>query len=168
MKDIYINLEKEIFVGNILDIGLENYGIVYNIAKKYEEDFEVEYLEGKEGKKYIEEGIYDNCILFFSLRNLLNKKLKNNLLKDIYKYLKSDGILYIWDIDKGFGKTFMGKIKISLPDERIKEVYLKDINILNDNSKDTILQLLKSENFDIISTVCSDNIYYIKSKKRGE
>lgn len=165
MNNIYINLEKEIFAGNILDIGLENNGIVYNIAQKYEENFEIEYLEGKEGKKYIEKGIYDNCILFFSLKNFYNRNAKINLFKDIYKYLKPSGILYIWDIDKGFGKTFKGKIKIALPDKKIKEIYLKNINILNDNSKDTILQLLKSEKFDIISTVCSDNIYYIKSKK---
>ena len=65
-KDIFINMEREIFRGNILDIGLENHGIFYNIYKQYNDDVNVEYLSGKEGKEKISEDFYDSCILFFS------------------------------------------------------------------------------------------------------
>ena len=37
-KEVFINLEKEIFKGNILDIGFSNHGIIYNISKQYIDD----------------------------------------------------------------------------------------------------------------------------------
>lgn len=64
-KDIFINMEKEIFKGNLLDIGMDNQGIIYNIYKEFNDNVNVEYVSGKEEGKNIKEDYYDNCILLF-------------------------------------------------------------------------------------------------------
>ncbi|MDU7252170.1 MAG: class I SAM-dependent methyltransferase, partial [Clostridium sp.] len=33
INEIVINMENEIFRGNLLDVGTDNYGIIYNIYK---------------------------------------------------------------------------------------------------------------------------------------
>lgn len=164
-KDIFISMEREIFRGNILDIGLENQGIFYNIYKQYNDDVNVEYISGKEGKKNINENFYNSCILFFSFSSIWLKKRKRDLIKDIYKYLNEDGMIYIWDIDKGYGKFFNGHIKIVIPGSKIKHMSIKELNILKDNSKKNTIKLLESY-FDILDSKSSDGIYYIKARKR--
>lgn len=59
-KDIFINMEKEIFKGNLLDIGMDNQGIIYNIYKEFNDNVNVEYVSGKEEGKNIKEDYYDN------------------------------------------------------------------------------------------------------------
>lgn len=93
-------MENEIFRGNLLDVGTDNYGIIYNIYKQYNEDSNLEYINGAEEKENIKEGYYDNCILLFSFSNIFFKKNRMSLIRDIYRYLKEGGNVYIWDIDK--------------------------------------------------------------------
>lgn len=164
-KNIFISMEREIFRGNILDIGMENQGIFYNIYKQYNDDINVEYISGKEGKKNIHENFYDSCILFFSLNSIWLKNKKRELIKDIYKYLNKDGIIYIWDIDKGYGKIFNGHIKVVIPGSKIKHMDIKELNILKDISKENTIKLLENY-FDIIDSKSSDGIYYIKARKK--
>ncbi|KAJ51602.1 hypothetical protein BD780_002130 [Clostridium tetanomorphum] len=170
-EEIQLKLQQEYFKGNILDIGVSNNGIIYNVYKYFNKEIrdniELEYINGKEEGKNIEKGIYDSCILFFTLSNIWLKKSKKNLLKDIYEYLNKDGCLYIWDIDKGYNKTFFNKIKIILPENNIKEIQLKDINILKDNSRESISKLIE-EDFKIINIEEKEGIYYIKASKKNK
>lgn len=46
-------MENEIFRGNLLDVGTDNYGIIYNIYKQYNEDSNLEYINGAEEKESI-------------------------------------------------------------------------------------------------------------------
>ncbi|GAA0746155.1 class I SAM-dependent methyltransferase [Clostridium oceanicum] len=163
-EEIFINLEREIFRGNVLDIGARNYGIIYNVYKKYNDDISLEYINGEKDKENIKDDYYDNCILLFSFRNVYFKRTKTKLVKEIYKYMKTGGCLYIWDIDKNYGKTFNGKLKILVPNGKLKKLSIKDINIFKDNSKKTILSILKPY-FKIEDLKNSDGIYYIKAKK---
>lgn len=165
IKETFINMEHEIFRGNLLDIGTDNYGIIYNIYKEYDKDSNLEYINGEEEKENIKEGYYDNCILLFSFSNIFFKKKRLSLIRDIYKYLKEDGFVYIWDIDKKAKETFNGKIKILLPGEKVKDIYIKDLNILKDSSLDTTVKLLESY-FEIKDLKSSDSVYYIKGKKK--
>ncbi len=75
IKEIVINMENEIFRGNLLDVGTDNYGIIYNIYKQYNEDSNLQYINGAEEKENIKEGYYDNCILLFSFSNIFFKKI---------------------------------------------------------------------------------------------
>ena len=58
-------MENEIFKGNLLDVGLDNQGIVYNVYKQFNDNINVEYISGKDERKNIMEDYYDNCILLF-------------------------------------------------------------------------------------------------------
>lgn len=158
-------MEKEIFRGNILDIGFKNYGVVYNIYKEYNDDDNIEYVSGKEEKESIKENFYDSCIILFSFSSIWLKMNKKNFIKDIYRYLTKDGLLYIWDIDKGYGKIFKSCIKISIPGRRLREIKVRDLNILKNNTKENTLKLLKN-NFEILDLKASNGIYYIKAKKK--
>lgn len=165
-QEIFINMEKEMFKGNLLDIGNDNYGIVYNLYKQYNEEANLEYIHGRENKEEVEKEFYDNCVLLFSLNNIWTKYNRKSLFKEIHKCLKEDGTIHIWDIDKGYGKLFNAKIKILLPDRKMKTIEIRDYNILKDTSKKNLIKLLQ-QYFEIIDLRASDNIYYIKGIKKG-
>lgn len=165
-KEAFINLEKEIFKGNVLDIGFSNHGIIYNVYKQYIDDSSsVDYIEGKEEKRRIEDGEYDVCALFLTLSDIKFTHSKTKLIYDIYKFLKSDGLLYIWDIDKGFAKIFNSTIKIVLPDKSTKQIFLRDFNIFKNSSKENTMKILQPY-FEIVTLKNSDNIYYMICQKK--
>jgi hypothetical protein len=163
-KEIFINMEQEILTGNILDIGKDHHGIVYSLFKQYNDETSVEYVSGKENKELIKKREYDSCVLFFSLSNIWLKYNKRKLIKDIYEFLRENGTIYIWDIDKGYSSFFYAKVKLSLPERKIKEISVRDLNPLKDNSKNSMIKLLQ-EYFEIVDSKSSDNIYFIKGRK---
>ncbi|MEW9096220.1 MAG: class I SAM-dependent methyltransferase [Clostridiaceae bacterium] len=165
VKEALIDLSNEEIQGSILDIGIKNYGVIYNISKHFSKNFDVDYIDERKDDVKIEQDYYDCCTLFFTLRDILLKTSKERLFKDIHTYLKEDGYLYIWDVDKKYNKYFHSKIKIKLPDNNMKEITIKDYNIFKDNSKDSILKLL-NHYFIIIDSLERDGLYFIKAKKR--
>jgi len=106
-------------------------------------------------------------VLLFSLRNINLKMYKKKLIKDIYKFLKEDGNIYIWDIDKGMNSVFNGRIRILLPNRKISEIIIKDYNIFKNSSKESTVKILK-DYFEIVDIKSSNNVYYIKGKKKGK
>ena len=164
-KEIFISLEKEIFRGNILDVGLDNYGVVYNIYKQYHDNVNVEYISGKEEVGSLKEEFYDSCILFFSFSSIWLRINKRKFIRDIYRYLNKDGLLYIWDIDKGYRKVFNATVKIVIPEGKLRQIKLRDLNVFKDTSKQNTIKLLE-EYFNIIDMKSSDGIYYIKARKK--
>ena len=165
MKEIFINMQNEVFTGNILDVGMDNYGIIYNVYKQYNEEAAVDYVHGKNEKRFLEKEGYDSCIMLFSLKNIWLKMNKKNFFRELSSFLKDDGVVHIWDIDKGYSKIFNAKIKILLPERSIKEIVVTDVNPLKDTSKESTIKLLE-QYFEIIDLKASDNIYYIKARKK--
>jgi hypothetical protein len=165
-KEIFINLEKEIFRGNVLDIGLDNYGVVYNIYKQYNDNINVEYIRGREEVGTLKTEFYDSCILFFSFSGVWLKVNKRKFIRDICRYLNKDGLLYIWDIDKGYRKIFNATVKIVIPENRIRKIQIKDLNIFKNNSKKNTVKLLEKY-FNIVDIKSSEGIYYIKAMKKA-
>lgn len=166
MENVFINFEKEIFKGNVLDVGLKNYGIVYDLCKNNDEAMDVEYVEGKEEKKFIAKNSYDSCVAFFALKDLILDSDKKNFFKDMFEFMKNNATMYLWDIDKSVFRTFRGRFKVALPDSKVKEIEIKDFNILSDNSCNKICNMMKPY-FNIIDVKCSNNVYYIKAQKKG-
>ncbi|KOA21369.1 hypothetical protein CLHOM_00400 [Clostridium homopropionicum DSM 5847] len=164
-KEIILNLIEQKFNGNILDIGFFNYGIVYNIIKNTQDSYSLEYFHNESKNINIDENFYDSSVLFFSFSEILFKVNRRNLLLKIYDGLKEEGILHIWDKNKGFGKTYNNKLKILLPQGKIKEIIIKDYNIFKDVSNKSAKNLLCNK-FDIIEEIDEGEIYYIKAQKR--
>lgn len=163
-----IDLKSFKFEGNVLDIGEENYGIVYNLFKSNEEDDNiVDYIEGIENKKSIEKGYYNNVVLFFYLSTLWGGKDREKVLKDAYDFLDTRGDIHIWDITKSNNKILNENIKLLLPKEEIKKIKVKNYNIIKDYSKKDALNLL--ERFFEIKVIQDWNdIYYISAQKRED
>jgi hypothetical protein len=163
-KEIFINMEKEVFVGNVLDIGYKNSGIIYNVYKHFNENTNVEYINGNNEKENIKKGDYDSCILLFSFSCISNDKSKEALLNDIFSYLKEDGLLYIWDINKDIGQIFRGIIKILVPDRKVMQLKINNLNILKNSSFNNAQKLIKKR-FKLLTSKTSDGIYFIKAVK---
>lgn len=161
-KEININLEEDMVKGNVLDIGYNNYGVIYNLCKNYEDEIAIDYISGKEDKESIQENFYDSCIMLFSLNSVwlnINKKV---LLKDVCKYLKKDGYIHVFDIDKGYGRIFKKKINIELPNGNVKEIMVRDLNLFKNSSMQTLVKVIE-QYFKIIDLKYNNNIYYIKA-----
>lgn len=163
-----IDLKSFKFKGNVLDIGEENYGIVYNLFKSNEEDDNiVDYIEGSENKKSIERGYYNNVVLFFYLSTLWGGKDREKVLKDAYDFLDTKGDIHIWDINKSNNKILNENIKLLLPRKEIKKIKVKDYNIIKDYSKKDALNLLERF-FEIKEIQDWNDIYYISAQKRED
>lgn len=165
MKEKTLDLRKVRISGNVLDLGYKDYGIIYNLCKRDYSDMEIDYLN-KPNKEVSNLDKYENCILFFSLKNMWTNLEKKEVLDFIYNSLEDDGELYIWDVDKSPKKVFNYKIKIIISDDNIRFVNIMDYNLINNNSKESIIKLIK-EKFDIIDFDYNDEIFFIKAKKKG-
>ncbi|MBE6064106.1 class I SAM-dependent methyltransferase [Clostridium cochlearium] len=162
-KSIEINIDKGIFNGELLDIGFNNNGILYNGYKYFNKEVDIDYINGREEKDLIEKNFYDNCTLMFVLNNIQFKSSKEKLFKEIKEYIKKDGYIYIWDIDKGFKKCFNNKIVINLPNNIQKDLYVKNFNILRDNSQETTIKIIEKY-YDVQDIKNEFGIYFIKAK----
>ncbi|WP_123053845.1 class I SAM-dependent methyltransferase [Clostridium sp. JN-1] len=166
-KEILVNMENVTFDGNVLDIGFENSGVIYNIYKKNNKNINVEYLIGKEDKVQIKENFYDTCILFFCLNNFWPNIRKRKFLSNIKKYLKEDGVIYVWDMDKGYSKIVNCTLKIIMPKREMRRIKMRDFNLLKNNSKENTIKALEKY-FSIIDIKAYGGIYCIKAKKVNE
>ncbi len=164
MIESTIDLKNINFKGNLLDIGFDNYGVIYNIYKQNNTNVDIKYISEDENS-FVEENYYDSCALFLSLSKIMSKSKIQKLLNKIYESLKSDGELYIWDVEKKYFKTFNKKINVQLPEGKSREIYIKDLNVFKKNSKQNTVSTIE-QYFNIIDIETSEEIYYIKAQKK--
>jgi SAM-dependent methyltransferase len=164
IEELVVDLQKECFEGNVLDIGVDNLGIIYNMCKSSEDEVTVDYFEEDVDGKCSYKNCYDVAVLFFTISKFLNKK---KLLEEIYDYLKEDGEIKIWDIDKINSITNRINLKILLPGSKEKNIRLRNSNIFKNRSKESVVRLLVTK-FDIIEMNSKNNVYCIKGRKKKE
>lgn len=164
-NEIVINMEEKVFNGDILDIGMDNYGVIYNIYKRNNSDFNVQYINNKKGLNFIKGNSYDICVMFLSFSSIMLKVNKQKLVKRIFNYLKEDGLFYIWDLDKKYGRILNKNIKVKINDNETKQIIFKEFNIFKKSSYKSTKNIL-NDFFDIIDFKCSSGGYYIKAQKR--
>lgn len=162
--DALIDMSDVRFGGDILDIGFENYGIIYNIYKYEKNNYDVEYFCGDQKKEGAEKNSYDSCCLFFAMNKFKSFGGRKKILHYAYESLKADGIIYVWDVDKKIMKTYRGKINIKLPDFTIKSFMINDMNIFKDCSMKKSLEILDTH-FNVMESKSWDGVYYIKAQK---
>lgn len=166
MESLFVNLEKEIFRGNILDITYGNEGIIYKANKYYDNFIDVDYLEDTPSKRFDNEGYYDSCIVFFTLNKIKSHRQKLKLFDNIYRLMKKNGYVYIWDVEKEPLKTLQKNITVSLPDKSMKNFQINLLNIFTDNTSSKIIDGLK-DYFDIVEAVSSNGTFRIVGRKKG-
>ena len=163
-NEILIDLENVNIVGNVLDIGFCNYGIAYSLFKNRADEVSVDYVEGKDATKHIEEDFYDTCIIFFCLSGMGLKSNRKKILLEAIKHLKIGGIVHIWDLDKPRGRIFRGKLKVVLPGNIYKNITITDVNIAKDASFVSTKEIVEKY-FEIMEHNNWDKVYCIKGKK---
>ena len=164
MKEYVIDLRDICLKGNVLDVSNNNYDIVYSLFKETFQEVSVDYVE--ENSDLVEVEFYHNVIMFFYLGRLWTNGDRGNIIKGILKNMKPDGELLLWDIDKKYGETFNGKIITFLPNDKKKEIIVKDYNPLKELRKETVERII-CPYFDITEQKSWGEIYYIRAKKKG-
>ncbi|WP_242840661.1 hypothetical protein [Clostridium hydrogeniformans] len=164
MREYKLDFNHIKLENNVLDISSENYGIIYSLLKESYDEISVDYVDG-DGNA-LEKGFYDNAAMFFVLNKPLINKERKKLIDDVTSKLKENGEIYIWDYKKAYGKTFIGKIICSLPNNIEKEFILKDMNIMKSYDEHSILSILNKE-YLILDTNVWDEIFFIRAKKKG-
>ncbi|EKQ53173.1 MULTISPECIES: hypothetical protein [unclassified Clostridium] len=162
-KTLVINLEDVVLQGDVLDVGEKNLGIIYSISKEVEDELSLDYVSS-DTKIELKSREYDACTFFFDLNKMWTSLEKEKLIKEISSYLKEDGEIYIWDINKERGKVFNNKIKVILPNEKVKEFMFKNLNILSSSNIEEIKKILEKY-FEIEETKAWEDVFFIKGKK---
>ena len=164
MKEYKLDLKDVKLENNVLDISIENYGIIYSLLKANYDEISVDYVEGDDKPK--EKELYDNAAMFFVLNKSILNKDRKKLIEDVRERLKHGGEIYIWDYKKDYGKSFIGKIICSLPNNIEKEFVLRDMNIMKSYDEESILTILNKD-FIILDNKVWDEVFFIRAKKKG-
>ena len=164
-KTLVIDLVDVILQGDILDVGEKNLGIIYNISKEAEDEISLDYVSS-DTKIELKDRKYDACTFFFDLNKIWTSLEKEKLIKEISLYLKECGEIFIWDINKERGKVFNNKIKVILPNGKVKEFTFRNLNILLSSNIEEIKKILEKY-FEIEETKAWEDIFFIKGKKRN-
>lgn len=162
-KTLVIDLEDIILHGDILDVGEKNLGIIYNLSKEAKDELSLDYVSS-DTKIELEDRKYDACTFFFDLNKIWTSLEKEKLIKEISSYIKENGEILIWDINKERGKVFNNKIKVILPNGKIKEFTFKNLNILLSSNIEEIKKILEKY-FEIEETKAWEDVFFIKGKK---
>jgi hypothetical protein len=165
-KTLVIDLRDVVLQGDILDVGEKNLGVIYSISKEAEEELSLDYVS-LENKIQLKDRKYDACTFFFELNKLWTILEKEKLIKEINSYLNEFGEIYIWDINKERGKVFNNKVRIILPNGKIKEFIFKNLNLILSSNIEEIKKILEKY-FEIVETKAWEDVFFIKGKKLKE
>ncbi|NME82744.1 hypothetical protein [Clostridium sp. SM-530-WT-3G] len=165
-KTLVINMEDVELKGDILDVGEKNLGVIYNLSKDIEDELSLDYIDN-DSKIELKDRKYDACTFFFELNHFWTNIEREKVIRDVLEYLKDDGEILIWDINKERGKIFNNKIKVILPRDSIKEFTFKNINLLSSSNLEEIKKILEKY-FKIEETKTWEDIFFIKGKKLNE
>lgn len=163
-KEVLIDLQDFVFKGDVLAVGSDNMGVVYNLARQGEEALEIDCEE--EAEALLQDNSYDNAVMFFYFSTIGLQADKKELLRNISKCLKHKGNLYIWDIDKKPFKPYKNNIKLLLPQGQSRNFTLWEYNIFMDASLNSTIKMLEAE-FLVVEQEAFDGVYFIKAQKKG-
>jgi hypothetical protein len=162
-KTLVIDLEDVVLKGDILDVGEKNLGIIYNISKEVEDELSLDFVSN-DTKVELENRKYDACTFFFDLNKIWTSLEKERLIKEVSLYLKEAGEIFIWDINKDRGQVFNNKIKVILPNKKVKEFTFKNLNILLSSNIEELKKILEKY-FEIEETKAWEDVFFIRGKK---
>lgn len=162
-KTLVMNLENINLKGDILDVGENNLGVIYNLSKEIQEELSLDYVSDNNIEK-LRERKYDACTFFFELNKIWTVLGRQKIISEITNYLKDDGEVFIWDINKGRGKVFNNKIKVILPKGNVKEFTMKNVNVVSDSNIEEIKKIVE-KNFEVEEVKSWQDVFFIRAKK---
>lgn len=164
-KTLVMSLENLKIEGDILDIGGDDYGVIYNVFKEVENELALDYANTDDGKR-LKRNRFDAATLFFGMGDLKQSKKREDLLKEILQYLKEDGEVYIWDIVKNKGEFINNTVKVILPNSKIKNFTLKKMNPFLTCSMEEVEKVLEKY-CEVVETKQWEQLFFIKAVKKS-
>ncbi|MEG0296460.1 MAG: hypothetical protein RR620_07040 [Clostridium sp.] len=161
-KTIILNLTDIELKGNILDVG-ESYGVIYNMSKEIDDEISIDTIIS-EGEGVVTQERYDSCTVFFYLSSIWSMATRYSLLKDVSKYIRKGGSIYIWDVNKDVGEMVSNKIRVLLPSSKVKEFEFKNLNPISKSASDET-KIMLEKNFRITETKEWEDVYFIKATR---
>lgn len=163
-KTIIINLTGIDIKGDILDVGEDPAGVMYNFSKEAEQELSLDYVD-KESRDNLKTSDYDICTYFFELNKLWTAGEKEKIIQETLPYIKDDGEILIWDINKMRGRVFNNKIKVILPKGKVREFNFKNMNLLSESNIEDTKKIIEKY-FDIEESRSWEDIFFIHGKKK--
>ncbi|MGL4991025.1 MAG: hypothetical protein ACRC57_07690 [Sarcina sp.] len=153
-KKTLVNLEYITLEGNVLDISIDNSGIIYNLLKMTNQgNFNID----------MDVQTYDSVAVFFAL-GTLNKEQSKKLIEEVHNKTNENAKIYIWDRIKSKNEIIRDKVVASLGMGIKREFYLSNLNPFYEFNIERVEKIL-SEKFMIVEKVIWDNIIYIEAEK---
>lgn len=162
-KTLIVNLNYVDLSGDILDLSSDESGVIYNMSKDVLDELSVDYVDNA-NKNILNGRQYDACTYFFNLSRIFTKRGKNKIIRDVSKYIKKGGKIYLWDNNKKLGEKIDKNIDIILPNGKIKESVLKNNNILLKCNYEEIIKILEKF-YKIDETKVWEDMFFIKGTK---
>lgn len=163
-KTLVISLENLKITGDILDVGGDDFGVIYNVFKEVESELSLDYADTDDGKR-LREKSFDAATLFFAMGDLGKKRNKEELIKEIVQYLKVNGEVYIWDIVKNKGEFINNTVKVILPNSKVKDFKIKKINPFLTCSMEEVEKSLEKY-CKVVETKQWEELFFIKAIKK--
>lgn len=161
-KRLIVNLKYANLKGDVLDISSDNSGIIYSLIKSNnleKKNINVDYFSDNN------QHLYDSAAIFFTLGSL-GKLESQELIKDVYKSIKEDGEIYIWDRIKAKGDIVHDNVVAKMPNGKEKYFNVMNLNPFYEFNIDKCKNLL-NKYFKIEEKVIWDKVIYIKAIKRN-
>ena len=160
-KRLIVNLKYVNLKGDVLDISSDNSGIIYSLIKANNlerRDINVDYFS--DNNKHL----YDSGAIFFTLGSL-GKFESQELIQEVYKSIKDNGEIYIWDRIKEKGELVHDNVIAKMPDGSEKKFNIMNLNPFYEFNLDKC-QSLFNKYFEIEERIIWDKVIYIKAIKK--
>ena len=161
-KTLILNLKDIKISGEVLDVSKEDNEIISSLIVDNNDEIAID-LSG-ESETSINDKEYGVCTIFFYLSSIWNTTKREMLIEDIYNKLEDNAKIYIWDINKNIGEFVDSKLKVLLPNEEMKELKIKNNNIIASSNLEECKKILEKK-FKIEETKVWEDIYFVKGIK---
>ncbi|MDP4091143.1 MAG: hypothetical protein Q8930_18005 [Bacillota bacterium] len=166
IKDkVQIDMRNLDLKGDIIDIGIKNYGIIYKICKQNDDEVAVEYLVDEE-RTLISRERYDTAVLFFCL-GMLSGPDRKKLIKDIGSYIRDYGEIVIWDLNKAPGMLMDLEVEVLMPNDESQIIKLRNLNPVKRIFMEEIRHLVL-QYFYITEEKVGKTIFYLRGRRKGK
>ena len=163
-KTLVVNKKYLELEGDVLDISQENAGFIYSISKDIEEELSVDYVD--ENNKGILNGRkYDACTFFFDLNKLWGNRKRKMLVKEVTSFIKDDGKIFLWDINKEMGDRVNNKVEIILPSGQVKGGLLRNNNPISSCTFEETIKIIEKY-YIIEETKVWKEMFFIQGRKK--
>ncbi|MGL4772720.1 MAG: hypothetical protein ACRC2K_04055 [Clostridium sp.] len=163
-KTIVMSLKELNIKGDVLDVGGDDFGVIYNVFREVEDEISLDYADFNDKNRLISNK-FDATTFFFVLNDIWPNARREELIGEVISYIKDNGEIYIWDCIKNKGSIINNDIKVLLPNDRLKDFSLKKLNPFTTCTMEEVEKVLEKY-CEVVETKQWEEIFYLKAIKK--